>query len=254
MIANSPLLDHDNPLPLYHQIANILRSQLDMGEWSEGEKLPSEAALAATFNASFLTVRQALAVLVQEGRLRREQGRGTFVLDQKAPTLGVYHLAVDFDELSQTLAHIKHRLLDWGPVRGPQWVMAALGIPSGAGLVRIRRVAIQGRQVVSYTTTYLPASMGSRLSPADLTRPLLFEVIEESTGMVVQQASQTIEAALADPDAAAALRVPLGSPLLLVRRYYELETGTVGYVAVHYSPGPLVRYQVQLTRHRTPDA
>src|ERR1043166_5338765 len=61
-------------IPRYLQIAETLRRDIK----GEGERIPSEHALCAKFRVSRPTVRQALDVLVQEGRLYRHAGRGTF--------------------------------------------------------------------------------------------------------------------------------------------------------------------------------
>src|SRR2546429_9746697 len=61
-------------IPRYLQIAETLRRDLK----GEGERIASEHALCARFKVSRPTIRQALDVLVQEGRLYRHAGRGTF--------------------------------------------------------------------------------------------------------------------------------------------------------------------------------
>jgi GntR family transcriptional regulator of arabinose operon len=66
-------------LPLHEQIAAILKERITGGLWPSGSGLPSEKALCAEFDVSRGTVRQALQTLENEGMLRREQGRGTFV-------------------------------------------------------------------------------------------------------------------------------------------------------------------------------
>ena len=66
------------PFP-YLQIADELRDQIAAGRLSEGERLPSENALAARYQTTRTTVRKALALLRSEGHLVSEQGRGVFV-------------------------------------------------------------------------------------------------------------------------------------------------------------------------------
>src|SRR5437764_15044756 len=61
-------------IPRYLQIAETLRRDLK----GEGERIASEHTLCARFKVSRPTIRQALDVLVQEGRLYRHAGRGTF--------------------------------------------------------------------------------------------------------------------------------------------------------------------------------
>ena len=78
------LLDRSpQALPLHLQLASILRERVVQGIWQEGDSIPSEKALCAEFNVARGTLRQAQRRLEDEGYLRREQGRGTFV--QAAP-------------------------------------------------------------------------------------------------------------------------------------------------------------------------
>jgi DNA-binding GntR family transcriptional regulator len=68
-----------NNIPLYIQLEQILRSEMMTGKLMPGDQIPTEKELAGTYNVSTITARQAILNLVQEGLLRREQGKGTFV-------------------------------------------------------------------------------------------------------------------------------------------------------------------------------
>jgi GntR family transcriptional regulator, phosphonate transport system regulatory protein len=68
---------------LWRRIADEIRLDIVGARLSRGERLPTEAQLAARFSANRHTVRRALAMLAQEGVVRAEQGRGVFVQDAR---------------------------------------------------------------------------------------------------------------------------------------------------------------------------
>jgi GntR family transcriptional regulator len=237
-----------SPLRLYHQIANVLRSRIELHEWEPGEQLPAESALAASFGVSPLTVRQALALLVHEGRLRRQQGRGTFVTEPSEPPAKV-RLTAPFHQMMATLPGLELRLLDLQPVRGPSSISGLLGIPAGEEMVRIRRVRMRGERPLSYTVSYVLPRLAALLSQENLEeQPLLISLLERKAGFIFRQAHQTIEAALAAEEVATELQVPVGSPILQVKRQYELVSGGIGFVALNHFPSPSVRYEIRLVR------
>jgi GntR family transcriptional regulator len=67
-----------DPFP-YQRIADELRAQILSEQLPQGERLPSENQLAASYDTTRTTVRKALALLRSEGHLVSEQGRGVFV-------------------------------------------------------------------------------------------------------------------------------------------------------------------------------
>ncbi|MBB5788572.1 GntR family transcriptional regulator [Jiangella mangrovi] len=61
------------------ELAARLRRGITDGRWALGARLPTEPELATTYDVGVNTVRRAIAVLVDEGLVRRRQGSGTFV-------------------------------------------------------------------------------------------------------------------------------------------------------------------------------
>ncbi len=73
----------DSPLslkPRYEQMYIELRSRLQKGVYGVGDKLPSEKELMKQFDVSRITSKKALDMLVQEGYIVRQPGRGSFVI------------------------------------------------------------------------------------------------------------------------------------------------------------------------------
>ena len=61
-------------------MTELFRAQVTTGAWPVGDKIPTEPELVEWSGAGRNTVREAVGSLVQAGILRREQGRGTFVV------------------------------------------------------------------------------------------------------------------------------------------------------------------------------
>jgi GntR family transcriptional regulator len=236
-----------NPLPLYHQIANVLRSRIDVHEWAPQEQLPSESSLAVSFGVSPLTVRQALALLAEEGRVRREQGRGTFVNDPAEGAERV-RLTAPYHELMSSLRDLKIRLVDVQRLRGPSKILQLLGMVAGEEMVRVRRIRLRGKRPMEYAVGYLPPHLANSLSMQDFQKPSVVEVIEAKCDVAFTEADQIIEASLADEDAADVLQIPVGSPLLLVQRNYRLDGGEIGLVVLNRYPSYNFRFEFRLVR------
>jgi GntR family transcriptional regulator len=76
-------LDRTSFVPLYYQLQELLKEQIESGGWKPRDRLPSEAELARRYAVSRVVVRQALAILEDDGQIVRIQGRGTFVAEPK---------------------------------------------------------------------------------------------------------------------------------------------------------------------------
>ncbi|MEO0376578.1 MAG: GntR family transcriptional regulator, partial [Cyanobacteria bacterium P01_A01_bin.17] len=70
-------------IPLHIAISEKLRHQIEAGDYLPGEKLPSEHQLMETFHVSRITVRQAIANLVNQGLVKAQRGKGVFVTPQQ---------------------------------------------------------------------------------------------------------------------------------------------------------------------------
>jgi DNA-binding FadR family transcriptional regulator len=78
-LAESVLAGFDKPSRGPRAISAYLRRAIETGAYSEGDRLPPERQLAATFQAARSTVRRALDQLEKAGLVSRRLGSGTFV-------------------------------------------------------------------------------------------------------------------------------------------------------------------------------
>jgi GntR family transcriptional regulator len=71
--------------PIYRQIADDLRSQIENGELRPGEQLRTEIELRDIYGASRNTIRDAIKLLVTRGLVEIRPGQGTFVVEKINP-------------------------------------------------------------------------------------------------------------------------------------------------------------------------
>jgi GntR family transcriptional regulator len=76
-------IDKNSPIPVYYQLKQDIKEQINQGIWKVGECIASEREITESYGVSRMTVRQALGELVLEGILIREKGKGTFVCEPK---------------------------------------------------------------------------------------------------------------------------------------------------------------------------
>ena len=70
-------------LALYEQIKEHIMRKIRDGSWGVGQRLPSEHELVAQFGISRMTANRALRELVEQGRIVRVAGVGSFVAENK---------------------------------------------------------------------------------------------------------------------------------------------------------------------------
>ncbi len=72
------MIDRKSYIPLYVQLSDLIREKIRSGEIKPGDKLISETEMIKKYKLGRLTIRDSLAVLVNEGLLEKHHGKGTF--------------------------------------------------------------------------------------------------------------------------------------------------------------------------------
>lgn len=102
------MLNPHSPVPLYRQLADILRNKIRSGEYPPGDRIPSEHQLAHTYAIGRPTARQATDFLVRKRLLKRRRGSGTYVMQPPEE--------VDLFSLAGTLASFEKRGITLEPL------------------------------------------------------------------------------------------------------------------------------------------
>ncbi len=149
-------------IAIWKQIEESLLKDLTAGTYEPGDQLPTEHQLATRFGVNRHTVRRAISSLVDQGRLRVDQGRGTFVRE----------LAVEYPvgrrvrfTQSVSAAHRmpNREILRAEIVRCDQETAEALKIAPGSKVVVIQSLGVVDGKPLSYAISQLPADRFSGL-------------------------------------------------------------------------------------------
>lgn len=239
-------MERAQPLPLYYRIKQDLLVAIDEGRLQPGDRVPSERELTERYGVSRMTARHALAILEQEGFLRRVQGKGSFVAPPKLEQT-LLGLTSFTEEMRRRGLVPSTQVRAVEEVRAGDRVAEHLNALPDERVYMVERLRLASGDPMALERVYLPARLVHGLSELDLTGSL-YEILIQHYGIRLENAVQSLEAVLADPEEAAALHVPLGSPLLAMTRVSFAATGEpIEYVRSLYR-ADRYRFTVSLSR------
>lgn len=205
-------------MPLYRVVKRSLLDAISSGSCAPGQTLPSETEIAAAMGVSIGTLRRAVDELTAEHILVRRQGRGTFVATHNRDRLLYQFFQVErFDGLREAP---QVELLSFERRRAAEEPGLALKLQGGEAVIQIEnRLRLQGSAVIFDTLT-LPSHLFKGLTEKRFReRPgTIYQFYQSDFGITVLRASERARATAADRQAARVLGLPLGEPVMQVRR------------------------------------
>ncbi|MFT4044409.1 MAG: GntR family transcriptional regulator [Gordonia sp. (in: high G+C Gram-positive bacteria)] len=197
--------------------SSLLRRISDM---EVGDRLPSESALCDEFGVSRITLRHAVDGLVQDGRLTREHGRGTFV---SAPQPGVHYperfadLVTGFHRQQTSAGHtVTTRVLGQELVPADDEVARLLELPVGESVIKLVRLRYVNGQLHQHVVTFLPYARFPEALTTDLTEGSLYDYLHDKYGITLARNDLTVRVVEATPEIAMNLFVEPGLRLLSI--------------------------------------
>lgn len=174
-----------------------------------GDRLPGERQLVVDFGVSRITVRHAIAQLVNDGLLIREHGRGTFVAHGMARSR--LHLASFNEDMRAAGLRPSTRVDLVQEGQAPEHAAAHLGADRA---LRVRRLRLGDGVPVSVDDSWVPTGV---LPVSSDWEHSLYAMLSRA-GTPVTRAEQTVQAQAATATDAALLQITPGTPVLVFHR------------------------------------
>lgn len=212
-------IDRDSPQKLYLQLHEILKGKMERGEWPVDSQIPTEDELCRLFDISKATVRIAVAELVREGYLRRQQGKGTFVCKRVIPE-GLSMLSSFRETMLEVGVVFETRVLAQTVMMLTDEIELKLDVPENRHIIYLKRVRLVGGEPVLLQESYLPHATCPALLSEELESHSILEVLEGRCGVRVTRVRDYIEVVALGEEEAGILGLPAGSPALLLEQYF----------------------------------
>lgn len=195
-------------IPKYIEISGVLRRRCQ--ELQIGTRLSPERALAAEFGVSVMTIRHALATLVDEGWVSRAAGSGTFAT---RPTVAMGPSLTSFtQDMGQRGFTPSSQVLRLETVAPDLETIARLGLRPGERAVFLERLRFADNEPMCHEQSLLPERLAPALHAGDLTESLHAALREHGT--IPRSTERSVRAVVASQRECELLELPPGSPAL----------------------------------------
>lgn len=216
LTAGPDTVRRNTGIPVYRQVAALVSASIDEGRLRADDQLPSEGELARRYGVSRLTVRQALADLVREGRIRTVHGKGSFVA---RPPLRYVVSAAREASLTRAMAGRGHHVAQ-RPLHASigTWPAMQRRLETRGQVLRIQQVRSVGEGPWSVTSTWVASSRFRCLAERWRGEASLYDVLAEQYGVRMRGRNRSFAAVPANGADALHLVVAIGSARARRRR------------------------------------
>lgn len=239
-------LNRASPVPLYYQLAEMLRANIAAGHYDGDGLFPSERELVERYGISRMTARQALSELVREGLIIREQGRGSSVVKPRIQDQ-LRHLTSFTEDMQLRGLPTRAKIIDLRIVTDES-VALKMDIDPSEEFVRLQRIRFVKDEPIALQTAFVRHHFCPNLVEQGFINESLYKTLEERYGLRLGRALQTIGAKLSDKYDKDMFGVDIGQAMLSLERLTYLVDGEpIEYVRSTYR-ADLFRFTVELQR------
>lgn len=248
-------LDEGSSTPLYAQLRELLKSQIEDGSFAPGERIPSEDKLNGLYGVSRITIRRALQELADDGYLVKCPGKGTYVGERipgmRRPTKIRAKFTQNNDVQSFTEACASNsqsagaHLVSLEEVEGLEEERDFFGFGSEGRLLRLVRIRTADRTPIMIEENYFPVGTYGFLLDADYEDTSLYDIIvSNGHGEPTLNEPCALDIEKAPADMAPYLDVPAGEPLFcLAGRYFDMD-GSPMYLGKQHIVGARYTFRI----------
>ena len=240
-------LNKEIPVPLYFQLEQILRDEIESGAYQPGSLIPTELELIDLFGISRTTVRQAIHDLVQEGLLYRTKSKGTFVARPKVSQHFIHSFLSYKDDVRNNGAEPATEVLGLSKMALPVELGAEASELGNIVVCLYRKRFVDGEPFVR-VKTYLPYEPCKFLLEHDMANESLYELLDKKKETRVVRIVRSCEIQAADAEDSKILGVKRGQPIhFFITKSYNSKDKLIEYSVARYR-GDRSRFLVEITR------
>lgn len=200
-------------IPTYVGVYNTLYSDIMNQVYLEEQKLPSETALAKKYGVSRNTLRQALAILCEDGLIIKSQGKGTIVAKRKDVILSKKIVNPMTSMCLQPIDEIEIKY-NYGPPT--DIARAKLGLGKSDIVLASTNIFCTKEKVVGYSFIQIPTDCFVDLDIDSSSEISLKELVEHTIFDAASLLSMDIKLIFANKIEKNILKIEEGKPLLLI--------------------------------------
>jgi GntR family transcriptional regulator len=238
-----PTVFGNSRMPLYLQVAALMRQKIASQQWRVGEQIPTLEALEKEYRVSRITLRASLDQLEQQGVVKRTRGLGTFVLKDLSEERW-FKLAGSFEELVSATRGLKIKLLHLDRKELPLVPAIACGEVAKA-YQRIRRVHYHNDTPYCLIEIYLEKTLYQQ-DPTAFDTATVVPQLAELPGLKLSAGKQVMRVTASDAETAGHLNIGIGDPVADVCRALVDQHGRLVYYAHIQYPAQMIEVETDL--------
>jgi len=193
-------IDRETPLPLYYQLANIIKDGIATGEMKPGEMIPTEIDLMNRYSISRSTVRHAIDSLVNEGHLRKERPKGTFINYPPIERKFLGNLKCFSEEMTRKGIPHGTQVLEQKVFMPDSYVIDKLQLYSGEQVFYLKRLRTVNESPILVVESYLPYSICPGIENVDFNTHSLYDVLEKNYEIKLRYGNRLIKPKIVDSE------------------------------------------------------